>query len=409
VKYKRLLTASSVCILLASVVIVGWSVSSRLMRAYSYASQFAAAAKVGESSTNLSLVVYGDPQPLRPTMELFQYVAAQNIEWRGTSSDPQGNPVNVDFKLGEMEFGKLDEYNFDGTASGLDSHVSVDDLLDVTVRADNIAVNMTFWTYLDMFPAVNITGVLTGNVFVRLSVAVLPFPGLDFALYEYSGDRFSVSICVLKPMNLVIEAPEDGQRVQGDVMIQALIQAVPDISVENVMCDTDYGEGIPMYFNEASGRWEGFWKSYYSGNRWTELRVHAEGVERKSGQEFRYPYDSRVKVEVDNPFVNSYVRKDEQSLEWFGGLKIGFNLGSKSWDIETGFNFWPSVDLSLTAQEYWWDGGIRFNSWRIDDEQGSPLFESFDVTLEVNQGILDMLIDGGGRARELKCIYVPNQ
>ncbi len=406
-KYKRLLTASLVCILLASVILVAWSASSRLLRAYNYASQFAAAAKVTESSTNLSLVIYSDPQPLRQGLELFQLVKAQNIEWRGTSADPQGNPVNVDFKLGSVNFAKSDENNFAGQASGLDAHVSVDDLLDVTIRADMIDVNMLFWTYMDTFPAVNVTGVLTGNVYVRLSIAVLPFPGLDLALYEYSGDRFSISVCVIKPMNLAIETPEDGQRVQGDVLVQALIQAVPEMSVENIMCRTDYGEEIPMYYNEANGRWECVWKSYYSGNRWTELRVHAEGVIIKSGQEFRYPNEVGVKVEVDNPYVNSYVSSNN-GLEGFGGLKIHLMLGPNSWDMETGFNFWPSVGLSLTAEEYWWDGNIKFNRWRIDDEHGNMLFQSFELTLEITEDISGMLSDGEGRARELKCIYSPN-
>jgi hypothetical protein len=35
------------------------------------------------------------------------------------------------------------------------------------------------------------------------------------------------------------------------------------------------------------------------------------------------------------------------------------------------------------------------------------LFQSFDRTLTVTQDVADMLFDGGGRARELKCIYVP--
>jgi len=407
-KRKKVFTVSLMCIMLASAIFVIWTASARLTRAYNYASQFAAAAKVDGSSTNLSLVVYGDPQPLRPSMELFQYVTAQNIEWRGTSTslDPQGNTLNVAFKLGKVTFGKLNEYNFNGTASGLDSHMSIGDLLDVTIKADNIVVNMTFWTYLDTFPAVNITGVLTGNVYVRLSIAVLPFPGLDLALYEYSGDQFSVSICAIKPLNLVIEAPENGQRVRGDVMVQALIQAVPELSVENVMCWIDSGEKIPMSYNEANGRWECVWKSYNSGNRWTELGVHAEGVARKSGQEFRYPFDSRIKVEVDNPFVNSYLQRD-QWLEGFGGLMIKLNLDSSTWKQGTGFNFWPSVGLNLEAPEFYWDGNIRFNSWRIDDEQGNTLFESFDLTLGVTQEISDTLINGGGRARELKCIYMP--
>ena len=406
-KHKRLLTASLICILLASGILVVWSASSRLSRAYDYASQFAAAARVGESSTNLSLVVYGDPQPIRQGMDLFQFVTAQNIEWRGTSTDPQGNAVNVAFKLGSVNFGKLNEYNYNGNASGLDAHVSVDDLLDVAVKADKVDVNMTFWTYMDMFPAVNITGMLTGNVYVSLSVSVLPFPGLDLALYAYSGDRFSVSICIMKPMNLAIETPANGQRVRGDVMVQALIQAVPEISVENVMCRTDYGEQIPMSYNEGNGLWECVWRSYNSGNGWHGLNVHAEGVVRKNGQEFRYPYGTGINVEVDSPFLNSYVSK-QQGLEMFGGLRIDLRFDSNSWSMQTGFNFWPAVGLNLTAQEYWMDGNVRFDCWMIKDEQGIELFQSSDLTLEVTEEISNMLANGEGRARELKCVYIPS-
>jgi len=406
-KYERLLTASLMCILLASGILVVWSASLRLSRAYDYASQFAAAARVGESSTNLSLVVYSDPQPIRQGIDLFQLVKAQNIEWRGTSADPQGNAVNVAFKLGSVNFGKLNEYNYNGNASGLDAHISVDDLIDVAVKADKVDVNMTFWTYMDMFPAVNITGMLTGNVYVRLSIAVLPFPGLDLALYAYSGDRFSVSICIMKPMNLAIETPANGQRVRGDVMVQALIQAVPEISVENVMCRTDYGEQIPMSYNEGNGLWECVWRSYNSGNGWHGLNVHAEGVVRKNGQEFRYPYDTGINVEVDSPFLNSYVSK-QQGWEMFGGLRIDLRFDSNSWSMQTGFNFWPAVGLTLTAQEYWMDGNVRFDCWMIKDEQGNVLFQSSDLTLRVTEEISSMLADGEGRARELKCVYIPS-
>jgi hypothetical protein len=362
---------------------------------------------VGESSTNLSLVVYSDPQPIRQGIDLFQLVKAQNIEWRGTSADPQGNAVNVAFKLGSVNFGKLNEYNYNGNASGLDAHISVDDLIDVAVKADKVDVNMTFWTYMDMFPAVNITGMLTGNVYVRLSIAVLPFPGLDLALYAYSGDRFSVSICIMKPMNLAIETPANGQRVRGDVMVQALIQAVPEVSVENVMCRTDYGEQIPMSYNEGNGLWECVWRSYNSGNGWHGLNVHAEGVVRKNGQEFRYPYDTGINVEVDSPFLNSYVSK-QQGWEMFGGLRIDLRFDSNSWSMQTGFNFWPAVGLTLTAQEYWMDGNVRFDCWMIKDEQGNVLFQSSDLTLRVTEEISSMLADGEGRARELKCVYIPS-
>ena len=407
-KHKRLLSVSLVCVLLISGILVVWSASTRLLRAYDYASQLAApAAPAAGSSTNLSLLIYSDPQSLQQGIGIFQLVKAQNIEWKGTTTDAQGNAVNIAFKLGSVNFGKSSEYMFNGNATGLDAHVSLGDLLDVTIRADKVDINITFWTYLDTFPAVNITGVLTDHVYVRLSIAVLPFPGLDLALYEYSGDKFSASICAMKPMNLAIVNPANNQRVSNDVTVQATIQAVPELSVENVMCGTDYGEQMPMQFNQANGRWECVWHSYNPGNGWHGLNVHAEAVERKNGQEFRYSNDAGINVEVNNPWVNSYQSKD-QGLEMFGGLQINMNFNSIAWNRGTTFNFPPSAGLNLEAPESSMNGQIRFNCWRIDGEQGNNLFQSFDRTLTVTQGVADMLFDGGGRARELKCIYVPN-
>jgi hypothetical protein len=339
-------------------------------------------------------------------MNLVQLVKAQNIEWKGTTTDSQGNPVSVQFKLGSVNFGKLNENNFNGNATGLDAQVSIDDLLDVTVRADRVDVNITFWTYMSMFPAVNITGVLTGNVYVKLSVSVLPFPGLDLAFYEFRGDKFTVSVCAMKPMNLIVQAPADNQRVGGDVLVQALIQAVPELSVENVRCWTDYGETMPMQYNEGNGLWECVWQTYHDGNGKHGLNVHAEAVDRTGSQEFRYPSDVGIRVEVNNPSVSSYMTKD-QGLEGFGGLQLKLKQGSNTWMQGTSFNFWPSIGLELEAPQFWANGAMQFNGWRIDDEQGNPVFQYGGLTLTITQEVFDKLFDGGGTARELKCIYTP--
>jgi len=405
VKYKRLLIASLICILVASLVIVGWSVSSRLVRAYTYASQIAAAPQVSVTGTNLSLVIYGgDPQPFRQGLELFQLVKAQNIEWKGTSTDGQGNPVNVDFKLGSVNFGKLNENNFNGNATGLNAHVSVDDLIDVTLRADTVNVNMTFWTYMDTFPAINITGVLTGNVYIRMSVQVLPIQGLDFAFYESSGDKFTVNVCAIKPMNLILQAPENNHKVNGDVLVQALIQVVPELSLENVRFNTDYGENMPMQYNEGNGLWECVWQTYHTNNGGHNLNIHAEAVDRENGQETaRYPSDVGTWVEVTNPWVNSYMDKG-QGLEGFGGLQVKLTQNSNSWNQGTGFPIW--LGLKLEAPQSWADGQLQFNSWRIEDNQGK-IFEDGNPTLTITQEVFNMLFDGAGNARELKCIYTP--
>ena len=403
-KYKRLLTASLICILLISGILV-WFGSTRLLHAFDYMTQFAAAApQPSVSGTNLSLLIYGgDPQPLRQGIELFQLVKAQNIEWKGASTDGQGNPVNIDFKLGSVSFAKLNTNTFNGTATALNSHVSIDNLIDVTVRADTVNVTITFWSYMDTFPAVNITGALAGNVYVKMSVQVLPIQGLDFAFYESSGDKFTVNICSIKPMNLVLQAPTNNQKVGGDIMVQALVQVVPELSLENVRFGTDYGENMPMQYNQGNGLYECVWQTYHCGNGGHNLNVHAEAVDRNGGQEIaRYPSDAGVWVQVQNPWVNSYVDKG-QGLEGFG-LELKLTQGSNSWKQGTGFPIW--LGLQLEAPQNWADNQLQFNSWRIDGDQG-PVFQDGNPTLTVTQEVFDKLFDGGGNARELKCIYVP--
>jgi hypothetical protein len=404
VKHKRLVIVSLTCILLTSAVLAALS-ASRLLRAGDYASQFAATARVNESGTNLSLVVYGgDPQPFRQSLELFQLVKAQNIEWSGTSTDGQGNPVNIAFKLGSVNFAKLNANTFNGTATALNSHVSIDDLIDVTVRADTVNVNITFWTYMGSFPAINVTGVLTGSVYVKMSVQVLPIHGLDFAFYESSGDKFTVNICSIKPVNMILQAPTNNQKVGGDVMVQALIQAVPELSLENVWFGTDYGENMPMRFNEGNGLWECVWQTYHVGNGGHNIKVHAEAVDREGGQEIaRYASDAGVWVEVNNPWVNSYMDKG-QGLEGFGGLEVRLTQDSNSWSQGTGFPIW--LGLKLEAPQSWADGQMQFNCWRIDDQ--GTIFQDGNPTLTITQEVFGMLFDGAGNARELKCIYLPN-
>jgi len=406
-KYKRVLVGSLLCVMLSSVIIIGGVALSRISMAYNYATQYAVAAPAGGgSSTNLSAIIYADPEPGRPTLNIFQYVTAQNIQWRTAITDPQGNPINIDFKLASVLFQKLDEDHFVGNAKGLDVRVSMGDLFNIFARADNVDVNFTFWRYMDMFPALNATGVLTGRVELSISVSILPFPGLSQVLYSYKGDKFVISYCFIKPIDVTIETPSNGAMISGDVKIQALVKSVPDIMVNNVHGWIDgYERPVPMQYNEGSGLWEGVFQSYNVGNGWRGLNVRAEGVESKGGQEFRYYDQDRVNVEINNPWVSSFVRRD-WGLEQFGGLMVDLVYESASWKAGTTFNFWPWEGLSLTAPEYWWDGNIRFDCWRIDDKNGNILLESFNPTLNITPEIFGMLFDGGGRARELKCIYV---
>jgi len=409
VKYKRILVGSLLCIMLSSMILIGAWALFRISMAYNYAVQYAAAAPAPPptvtSSTNMSVLIYADPEGGRQALNLFQYVTAQNIEWRGTSTDPQGNPININVKMTSVNFEKLDENNYRGNVKGLVVRFSIGDLINVFVKADNVNVSMAFWNYMDTFPAFNATGLLTGNVEVRLSIAVLPFMGLEQALYEYAGDQFSISYCIIKPIDVTIEKPSNGEKVNGDVKIQALVKAVPALTVDNVHCWVDGMERpVQMQYNPTSGLWEGVWQTYNVGNGWRGLNVRAEGVEWKSGQQFRYSDQDRIDVEIDNPWVSSYVRRD-WGLEWFGDLKVNLVCDSASWMRGTTFNFWPSIGLSLTAPEYYWDGNIRFTCWRIDDKFGTPLYESYNPTLTIDEAVFSALFDGEGRARELKCIY----
>lgn len=102
-KYKRVFALRSLlCFMLCSMIIIGGVALSRIYMVYNYLTQYAAAAApppTVTSGTNLSLLIYGDPEPARPTLNLFQYVTAQNIEWRGSMTDPQGNPLALTSKL----------------------------------------------------------------------------------------------------------------------------------------------------------------------------------------------------------------------------------------------------------------------------------------------------------------------
>lgn len=407
-KRNRVLAISLLCIILASTILVGSWALSRASIAYDYATQFAEMAKIGVgSSTNLSLTIYGDPEPARQVFDLFQYVTAKNIEWRGATTDQQGNIINVNLRLASVKFEKLNENNYAGKAEGLDAHLTVGDLLNILVRADVVDVNMAYWSYMDTFPALNVTAVLTGNVEISLFVAVLPIPGLTLALYEYKGDRFTISICAMKPIDVIIERPSDGDRVSGDTKIQALVKAVPAIAIDNVQCWIDNRDNVPMWYNETSGLWEGIWPSYNVGNMGVEVKVRAEGVIRKPGvQESRYFGEDRIRVETNNPWVSSCISRDG-GLEWFGGLGIRWEYETRVWPRGTSFNFWPWIGSNLTAPEYWQNGNIRFNSWRIDDEYGNTIFQSPDLTLTITEDVFGKLFNGAGKARELKCIYMP--
>jgi len=411
VKYERVFVVSLLCISLVSTTLLSAWTLSRMYTAYNIAREYAAVVKPPAgvtSSTNLTLTIYADPEPGRQILNMFQYVTAQNIQWRTTTTDQMGNSINIDFNLGSVLFQKLSEDNFVGTATGLNIRASLSDVFNIFAKADNVNVDLLFWRYADM-PALNATGVLTGNVEISLFASVLPLPGLSQVLYEYKGDQYIIKFCIIKPMEVTIEQPSSGAVVRGDVNVQALVKHAPEITVDNVFAWTP-NENIPMHYNAMNGRWEGVWQSYNVGNGKAGIGVRAEGFEPEPGApQYRYSDQKWIDVEVSNPWVQSFVLRNGGWLEGFGGLMVNLQYGQTSWQRGTGFNFWPWIGLSMTAPEYWWNGNIRFNSWRIDDESGNTIFQSWEQTLTITEDIFGMLFDREGRARELKCIYVPVQ
>ncbi len=391
------------CILLASSTLIGLWALPRMALAYKYANQFAGSVgkKDGAEETNWELVLYSDPDPAGMILPLFQYVALNDFEWHGTTKDSEGNDIGVDVLLGTVMFDQGIPYPDPNLMAGdVDFHLTIapphdTPVADILVRAENLLGRVDFG-FNDEYGmnALNVTAVLEGEVELSVFVTILPFPGLARVLYSYTGERIRFSMLVVKPIEVSVETPSDGARVQGDQEIVATVATAKGISAENVRWEVDEQWG-PMHYDEGSGLWRGVWPSYHTGNGWHNLVVKADGVERKPGYEFRYPAEARINVEVDNPWVVAYVVKDGWKEEF--GLEIGTPEGPR-W---TSFHFWPWVDYTLQAPEYWMDGSVRFRCWVIEGTEisGNP-------TLTFNATLLEMLVDGGS-ARQLECIYEP--
>ncbi len=342
-------------------------------------------------------MVYGDPEPVRMFLPLFQTLTLENFHWKGATTDQQGNTIDIDVTIKKVELDQSIPYpNPNLNAKNVDFHLTIGDLADVIVRANKLSGRIEYErTYMDM-NALNITAVLEGNVELGVYATVLPWPlPLKYVLYSFTGDRIRFSMVVVKPIEVSITKPLDGTTVQGYQDIVATIKTAPGISAENVRWEVD-GQWGPMH-PVGGGVWKGDWPSHHTWNGWHSLVVRADGVDRKSGYEFRYPAEARINVEVDNPWVVSYVQYPDRKEEF--GLEIGTSEGPR-W---TRFNFCPWVGYTLNAPPYWWDGNIKFKCWTIEGTGWS----SGDPTLTIDATVLGMLFDASGRARQLECVYVP--
>ncbi len=415
-KHKRITVVSLLCMFLLAFSLTGFWAFSRVSDLEASAQQIA---KVEESGTSLSLTVYGDPEGARQALEMFQYLEAHNIEYGTSTTDPNGNPINAALEISEVEFSRTPDGDDDfytaagaGSVKGLDVHVDIGDMLNVDVEANEVEFGIEFWRLDNGLPAFNITAELTGNVYVSLSIAFLPLPGLQQAIYEFSGDYFVISVCVIKPIEVTMLSPSEGERISGHTLIQAEVKTAPGISVgqagwwadrkpEKPEDQGDHFDG-ELNYNETTGKWEGVWRTHSGGNGWYGLGVRVEGVQ--TGASFSTWVQDMCGVEVNNPWVEAWLRHPDGSEEpLHGEIVIEVEADGNIWQMNVWFGMSPQwVGVSLTAPEYWRDGNIQFEKWEIP---GTP-WGSGDPRLTLTQDVIDMLFDGEGRARALRCIYV---
>jgi len=412
VKNKRILAVSLLCIAMISLVIAGvWGLLSRVGTLGAAARQLG---EIEQNGTSLHITLYGDPEGARGALEMFQYVELHNLTWRGALPKPYPPPPgppppegNIELELSSVEFQNGGDNEWTGEVEDLDAHVVVNDLVNVVVQADKVDVELEFWTSHDL-PALNLTAELTGNVYVYLYASVLQIQGLQLALYEFSGEYFVISVTVIKPMEISLENPSEGDRVVGDVQVQARVKTAPGISVERVDWwaegkedwnkDSRFEES--MWYDDGDGLWKADWHTWQGGKGWYALQVRAEATQEGG---FRYWDEETISVETDNPWVESWVKHPDWD-EQFDGLEIELAKNGNIWHWQTGFNLPPWMDVSLTAPGDFWDGNIQFQSWLIMDEAGTKIFESDNPTLMIGDVYDAYLVNG--RARPLRCIYV---
>jgi len=412
VKNKRILAVSLLCVALISLVIAGvWGLLSRAGTLGAAAQQ---PGEIEENGTSLHMTFYGDPEGARGVLEMFQYVELRNLTWIGALPQPYPPPPgppppegSIELELSHIEFQKADDNDWTGEVEDLDVHVVVNDLVNVVVQADKVDVELEFWTSHEL-PALNVTAELTGNVYVYLYASVLPLQGLHLALYEFSGEYFVISVTVIKPMEISLENPSEGDRVTGDVQVQARVKTAPGISVERVDWWAEGKEDWnkdsrfedSMEHDEGDGLWKADWHTWHGGNGWYGLQVKVEATQEGG---FRYGDEETISVETDNPWVESWVKHPDGNEEQFDGLEIELQKNENVWHWQTGFTLPPWMDVSLTAPGEWREGNILFHSWVVMDEAGNKIFESDNPTLMIGDVYGSLFNE---RARPLRCIYV---
>jgi len=234
-----------------------------------------------------------------------------------------GSVGSLRLNLASGEFKKISENQWNLTASMLDFWITANDG-GALIQARNVEAQLEFWS-LNGLSALNMSAILTGSVNVTISNAVLPLPGLMQASYASNSERFVLFVCVIKPIEVDIVSPSEGQRVIGEVLIQADVKTAPGISVKQAWwwVDQKVDKGAhfdgQMNYNEGTGKWEGFWPSYQSGNDWYGLGVKMEGAQ-QSG--YGYGAQEMLSVEVSNPWIETMLIHADGSPENIWGIKI---------------------------------------------------------------------------------------
>ena len=397
---RRILAVSLVGVLLTSFILAGLWGLMRISAISVYAKQVVS---IEQEGTGLNLTMYGDPESSRQVLGLFEYFKTENLEWRGTfpPGPAPSPPIDISLNLSSVEFQQVNEDYYALAASYLEFHMGGPDFVDVLVKADDVDADLEYCACMDL-PALNVTVVLAGNVEVSLSVSVLPLPGLMQAVYQYKGDTYIIHLCILKPLEVTITAPSEGDWVGDDVAVWASVKTAPGIRVDNVRYWAD-GEGHfedQMWYNEVDGRWEGTWPTYYQGNGDCKLVVRAEGVQENVQGGMGFSAENAIGLQVDNGLipVSAYVDNTPVNLQinWWHREDGGTET--------TPFEFQRWIDSGLAAPGEWDLGEgnmIHFDRWIIE-ENGNIVWQNGDTNLGLHQDMLRMLY-----GRQLKCIYKP--
>jgi hypothetical protein len=279
------------------------------------------------------------------------------------------------------------------------------------IQARNVEAQLEFWS-LNGLPALNESIVLSGNVNVSISSSVFTLPGAMQVSYASNSERFVIHVCIIKPIQVDIVSPLEGQTVKGSVLVQADVKTAPGISVKQGRWWADekvdkgcHAEG-QMNYNEATGKWEGLWQTYQVGNQWYGLGVQMEGTQQGG---FSYWIGDSVSVEVNNPWVEVLVIHQDGSRENVWGIQINLaKPDGSTWSQQTNFPILPDwVGVSLTVPGNLWDNPkIQFQKWTIPSEQQPEIWASTNQTITITQDIQDMLFNDGEGARPLRIFYI---